>query len=178
MSSVVTKGEIAFKTVNTDPDGVLGCVSPDYELKDWQSTLTVMKSGTGLFVVSSSSSTPAPSSTTTPSTVSTTQTTEPTTSRPLSSLSKSSTNTGAIIGGVVSGVVGGVAGVAILAALVWSFACYKARRRRKADPAIPPPLATYGVQDTQIIQQKPKSRAPIQEFDTGLDFPSVHHPVE
>ncbi|KAF5860372.1 hypothetical protein ETB97_001661 [Aspergillus alliaceus] len=149
MSSVVTKGEIAFKTVNTDPDGVLGCVSPDYELKDWQSTLTVMKSGT-----------------------------EPTTPRPLSSPSKSSTNTGAIVGGVISGVVGGVAGVAILAALVWSFACYKARRRRKADPAIPPPLATYGVQDTQIIQQKPKSRAPIQEFDTGLDFPSVHHPVE
>ena len=46
------QGEVAIKTVNTgnsDTDGYVGCVMSDYASMDWISTLTVMRSGTGMF---------------------------------------------------------------------------------------------------------------------------------
>ncbi|BAE62268.1 unnamed protein product [Aspergillus oryzae] len=185
------QGELAIKTVNTgnrDTDGYVGCVMSDYASVDWLSTLTVMRSGTGMSIIHyftiyrgnksySSlafatkrrlvSSTPTSSATlssftsvSTTSSISTTHTAEPTPSNSSSpSTPSSSTNTGAIAGGVV----GGVAGAAILAALVWFLA-----RRSKAEK-VKSPTSAQDAWDMRTARDSSKfQQYPVQKLDAGL----------
>ncbi|KAB8246765.1 hypothetical protein BDV35DRAFT_353154 [Aspergillus flavus] len=180
--------QTTVNTGNRDTDGYVGCVMSDYASVDWLSTLTVMRSGTGMSIIHyftiyrgnksySSlafatkrrlvSSTPTSSATlssftsvSTTSSISTTHTAEPTPSNSSSpSTPSSSTNTGAIAGGVV----GGVAGAAILAALVWFLA-----RRSKAEK-VKSPTSAQDAWDMRTARDSSKfQQYPVQKLDAGL----------